>query len=55
MQLRLIFMADIVREVVLHKVTKAVNRIPDRLSALIDSLLRRVKADLFRLDGPTQR
>ncbi|SXD56648.1 Uncharacterised protein [Klebsiella quasipneumoniae] len=55
MQLRLIFMADIVREVVLHEVAKAVNRIPDRLTALIDCLLRRVKADLFRLDGPTQR
>ncbi|SXD56616.1 Uncharacterised protein [Klebsiella quasipneumoniae] len=55
MQLRLILMADVVREVVLHEVTKAIHRIPDRVTALIDCLLRRVKADLFRLDGPAKR
>ncbi len=55
MQLRFILVADIVREVVLHEIAEAVNRIPDRVTPLVDRLLRRIKADLFRLDGPAKR
>ncbi|SQC88217.1 Uncharacterised protein [Klebsiella pneumoniae] len=54
MQLRLILMADVVREVVLHEVTKAGNRIPYCITTLVYRLLRRVKSDLFRLDGPAR-